>query len=250
MHDAAGPGRASLEGASPMVIVLGRPGSGKGTQGHRLAAALAVPHLSMGDLLRAEARRGSRVGREVAAHLAAGHLAPDEVVATVLAAHLVEARIRGFVLDGYPRTIAQTTTLEQLLHPDPRLLALELVVPEPVAAHRLRSRFVCTRCGLPEPVRPAPARELRPTVCSRCGDGLRRRGDDDEVVVRRRLQEFEQCTKPLLDWLDRRGLLVTVDADRPPAEVTEAVLAAVAPRLVGEGRADEEAPTRPREPSA
>lgn len=225
------PAPRAAQAVVPRVIVLGRPGSGKGTQGHRLARALGVPHLSMGDLLRTETERGSRVGCEIAAHVAAGRLAPDAVVAAVLAEHLSHAAAAGFVLDGYPRTIAQAVTLEQLLGSPADLLAVELVVPEHEAAHRLQSRFVCTRCGHPEPVRLARARERRSTVCGRCGDALRRRGDDDEAVVRRRFREFEECTKPLLDWLDERGMLVTVDADRPPGEVTSAVLAAVGSRL-------------------
>jgi len=217
------------------VLVLGRPGSGKGTQGARLARLLGVPHISTGDLLRAEIDRDGPVGRQIADHVESGRLVPDRLVGAALAARLSaeDAQRDGFVLDGYPRTIAQAVTLERLLAPARITAAIELLVPEREAEHRLRSRFVCSECG-----QPALARDPRvggpvggSAVCARCGGPLRRRADDDVSVIRERFDEFEESTKPLLEWLDRRRLLVTVDANRPPDVVSENVLAALSPTL-------------------
>lgn len=215
------------------VLVLGRPGAGKGTQGERLAEVLDVPHISTGALLRAEIERDGPLGRKIANDVATGRLVADDLVATALGHRLDEpdAASRGFVLDGYPRTIAQAITLERMLAPERIVLALELVVPEREASHRLLARFVCDRCGQPAPARLGSTTNRRPDVCARCGGTLRRRSDDDVSVIRRRFQEFEHATKPLLEWLDHRRLLVTVDADRPPAEVAESVLEGVAPVL-------------------
>lgn len=221
------------------VLVLGRPGSGKGTQGTRLARALEVPHVSTGDLLRAEIGRDGRLGRRVAEHVAAGRLVPDELVDAILRNRLDEpdAITAGFVLDGYPRSIPQAVTLERMLLPAQVTVAVELMVSEREARQRLRARFVCVECGQPQGLRgrddgagsgPDPG-------CARCGGELRRRADDDPGVVARRFAEFTHSTKPLLDWLDRRGRLVSVDAERPPDDVTRAVLAAVGPVVAAVG---------------
>jgi adenylate kinase len=170
--------------------------------------------------------------------VARGRLVPDAVVGAALAARvdMDDARTAGFVLDGYPRTIAQAIALERMLAPDQITVALELMVPEREAAHRLLSRFVCTGCGQPATTRPGRAGEGT-DACARCGSELRRRADDDVSVIRHRFREFEECTKPLLEWLDRRRLLVTVDADRPADEVAHAVLHALVPVLERAGLA-------------
>ena len=214
------------------LIVLGRPGSGKGTQGTRLARILGVPHVSTGDLLRSEIEDDRSRGRTIAASVTRGEMVSDDVVGAVLSERLArsDARNLGFVLDGYPRTIPQAVTLERLVAPAGLSGALELVLPEREAAHRLLTRFVCTECGHSS----ARSRDLAgPTSrgggddCPRCRGPLRRRADDEVTVIRRRFADFVEGTKPLLEWLDRRGLLVSVDASRPPDSVTEAALDAL-----------------------
>lgn len=225
----------TVEWARPpiRVLVLGRPGSGKGTQGTRLARALDVPHISTGDLLRDEIAADTRLGRDVAAHVRQGRMVPDVAVDSVLADRLTAREVRdaGFVLDGYPRSIPQAVTLERLLDPQRLTVALELMVSEREVLQRLRSRFVCTDCGHPQ-----GARDPGDTpTCSSCGGHLRRRTDDDPAVIARRFAEFEHSTKPLLDWLDRRHRLVSVDADRPPDIVTRAMLEALGPAVAAAG---------------
>lgn len=227
--------------AATRILVLGRPGSGKGTQGVRVAEQLGVPHISTGDLLRAEVEAGSSLGAVVAEHLEAGELVDDDHVGQALLRRLGEAdaSVGGFVLDGYPRSIAQAIALERFLAPDHFTAALELVLSEREATHRLLARFVCTDCGH-SPARPRPTATegaaARTTgvfddSCGRCGGTLRRRSDDDVQVIRARFDEFERWTKPLLDWLDRRSLLVSVDASSAPDVVTASALDALRPRL-------------------
>jgi adenylate kinase len=137
-------------GSRPVrVSVLGRPGSGKGTQSARLARVLGVPHISTGELLRTEIERGTPVGRRAAAFVDSGRLVPDDVMQDSLADRLHEDDVQreGFVLDGYPRTIDQAVALESMLAPHDLDAVVELMVPEREAAERLGTRLVCPECG-------------------------------------------------------------------------------------------------------
>jgi adenylate kinase len=214
---------AEVAGRPVRVAVLGRPGSGKGTQSARLARVLGVPHISTGELLRAEIERGSPVGRRAQEYVEAGQLVPDDVVQDSLADRLEDDDVHrdGFVLDGFPRTIDQAVALESLLAPEELDAVVELMVPEKEAAERLGARLVCPECGR------SVSRDQRSGLCDHCGTVLARRTDDDDEVIRARFDVFEQETRPLLEWLDQRGRLVAVDGDRPVAEVTRRVIAAV-----------------------
>jgi len=205
------------------VAVLGRPGSGKGTQSGRLARVLGVPHVSTGELLRAEIERGSPVGRRAQEFVEAGQLVPDEMVLESLAERLDDADIErdGFVLDGFPRTIDQAVALDALLAPALLDAVVELMVPEREAAERLGARLVCPECGR------SVSRDQRSALCDHCGTVLARRADDDVDVIRSRFDVFENETRPLLEWLDQHGRLVAVDGDRTVSEVTRRVIAAV-----------------------
>jgi adenylate kinase len=164
------------------VLMLAPPGGGKGTQGVRIAEELGVEHISSGDLLRAAVAAGTPIGREVAEHMAAGRLAPDAVVTEAVRPAL-DAR-DGYVLDGFPRNLAQTGELEfdAVIHLD---------VPEDVTRERLLARG---------------------------------RADDAEAVIEKRLREYAADTKPLIDYYRDRGVLVQVDGDRPPDEITADLL--------------------------
>ena len=205
------------------VAVLGRPGSGKGTQSARLARVLGVPHVSTGELLRAEIERGSPVGRRAQEYVESGQLVPDEMVLESLADRLDDADIEqdGFVLDGFPRTIDQAVALDTLLAPAGLDAVVELMVPEREAAERLGARLVCPECGR------SVSRDQRSTLCDHCGTVLARRADDDADVIRSRFDVFENETRPLLEWLDQHGRLVAVDGDRSVSEVTRRVIVAV-----------------------
>jgi adenylate kinase len=173
--------------AAPVVVVLGPPGSGKGTQCARLAATEGVVHISTGDALRDEIRRGSRLGVAAAEHVAAGRLVPDALVIDAVCQALDRCRgSAGILLDGFPRTEAQAVALAALDVGAVRLVAA-LVVPRAVLLDRLRNRG---------------------------------RADDEPDVVRRRLISYEVETRPILDFYARDGLLVHVDGNRSATEVT------------------------------
>jgi adenylate kinase len=176
------------------LLLLAPPGAGKGTQGEQLAAWFGVRHIAAGDLLRAEAQAGGRLGREIGTYQARGDLVPDQIVLDVLTPVVVGAVAEGgYILDGFPRTLPQATAAAEL---GVRLgLTLDAVVyldaPEEVLTRRLLAR----------------ARQSG-------------RADDTANVIRHRLQVFAETTRPLVAYYAERGILVTVDADRPPDSVT------------------------------
>jgi adenylate kinase len=219
-------------GERARVIVLGRQGAGKGTQCARLAAHLEVPHLSTGDLLRAEVAASTPLGREVAGHLDDGVLVPDELVLDLVAAHLgsTETRRAGYLLDGFPRTLAQGQTLFEVLGADAAHLALEIHVPAAVVGPRLQARRVCRGCGNVTSVTPGGP-EL--STCRHCGGEVARRADDTDEAISRRLALYDEQSGPLLIWLDSRGLLTTVDGVGAPDDVFTRVASTVASSLGG-----------------
>ena len=152
------------------IAVLGRPGSGKGTQSARLAHVLGVHHISTGELLRAEIELGSPLGRRAQDYVESGQLVPDDVVLASLAERLQKPDVArdGFVLDGYPRTIDQAVALDALLAPGDLDAVVELMVPEREAAERLGARLVCPECGR------SVSRDQRSTLCDHCGTVLAR----------------------------------------------------------------------------
>jgi adenylate kinase len=186
------------------LLLLAPPGGGKGTQGERLAGRLGVQHVSAGELLRAEARAGTPVGREVAAYQQRGDLVPDPIVFDVLTPVVVAAVARGgYILDGFPRTLPQATAAAALgarlgltLH-----AVIYLYAPEAVLVQRLLGR---------------------------AGQGGR--SDDTSAVIRHRLEVFTSTTSPLIAYYRDRGILVAVDADQPPEAVTTEILTRLSDR--------------------
>jgi adenylate kinase len=210
------------------LIVLGRQGAGKGTQCARLAGRLGISHVSTGDLFRSEMRAGTALGRELATYVESGELVPDEVVLDVVAASLGTraARAEGYLLDGFPRTLAQGQALFEVLGADAADLALEIDVPVDVVSARLLARRVCVDCGSITAV----VDELDQR-CGPCGGVLERRRDDHPDAIHRRLALYDEQSGPLLVWLDDQGLLVTVDGVGDHDEVHDRVFASVAARI-------------------
>ena len=178
-------------------MLLGAPGSGKGTQAERLAASLGVPAISTGELLRQAVARGTELGSRVAAILASGRLVDDELMADVVRDRLDQADAAGgFLLDGYPRTPSQAETLAGLLESAGKRLdsVVLLDVPEDVLVRRALAR---------------------------------RREDDRDEVIRERLRIYREKTEPLIGFYEKQGLLVRIDGNRPMGEVTDGALAAL-----------------------
>jgi adenylate kinase len=214
----------------PRVIVLGRQGAGKGTQCGRLATHLRVPHISTGDLFRAAINAGTELGRKAKSFTERGLLVPDHIVIDLVAAHLggPESRAAGYLLDGFPRTLAQGQALFEVLGAGAADLAVELDVPVDVVRPRLAARRVCRDCGT---VAAAPDGFSHHLACARCGGIATRRDDDTDEAIERRLAIYDEESTPLLGWLAKQGLLVTVDGLGSPDDVFARLVAAVEPRL-------------------
>lgn len=204
------------------VVLLGPPGSGKGTHGKRLAASLGVPLIATGDILREAIAEGTRLGQAAQEDVKAGRLVAD---ATVLG--IIETRIaqrdaaNGFVLDGFPRTTAQADGLAALLGERRIDRVVNLVVPAETVVRRLRDRWLCGNCGSIYNVATLPPRVEG--VCDKCGNALTQRADDRPETVRARLEVYERETAPLVVYYERQGTLRNVDADGPPDAVYSAV---------------------------
>jgi adenylate kinase len=194
------------------LILMGPPGAGKGTQASRLAQRLHVPAISTGDMLRDEVKRGSPLGREARAYMDRGALVPDALIIAVIEARLKrEDCSRGFILDGFPRTIAQAEALDQALHQFGWSLHRvgSLSVPTDEVVRRLSGRRTCRDCSTPyHLVLDPPAKH---DVCDICGGTLLQREDDHESVIAARLEVYARDTAPLLDYYRGRGLLAEID---------------------------------------
>lgn len=207
------------------LVILGKQGAGKGTQCERLSEHYAIPHVSTGDILRAAVKSGSALGQEVAGVMDAGALVSDELVN-----RLVEERFqqpdaqRGALLDGFPRTLAQAEALEALLGDDGIKLCINLDVATELVTQRLSSRRVCQECGA---IYSDTDIEAISGTCSKCGGDVIQRNDDQPEAIEKRLALYERDTAPLLDFYASRDLLVTINGDQSPDEVTRDIERAV-----------------------
>lgn len=213
------------------VVMLGPPGAGKGTQAERLAVRHGVPRISTGDILRDAVQAGTELGRAVAQTMAAGELVSDELMIEIVRARLdrPDAR-RGFVLDGFPRTVPQAVALDRLVAARGPLAVLHMVVPADVIVARLNGRRICGTCGANAPPETPPD-----GLCPRCQGRFVPRPDDDEAVIRERLRVYEQQTRPLVDYYRARPGFFTIDGDQTPDRVQAALEAALAAMTPADG---------------
>jgi len=217
------------------LVVLGKQGAGKGTQCVRLSHHYVVPHVSTGDMLRAAVKSRTEFGLRAASIMDRGELVPDELIMEMVDQRLGEAdaRSRGFVLDGAPRTIAQAKILDEIVAPQTLDLVLDLEVPTPIVLRRLAARRVCVDCGTNYSVTQPPTVRW---VCDVCGGEVVQREDDTEEAIARRLELYERQTAPLLDFYRDAGTLVLVNGTGSPDAVTRRVIRAVDGALVRQGR--------------
>lgn len=219
------------------VVLLGPPGAGKGTQAAALAERWGVPHVSTGDAFRRAVAARTSLGQVAQGYMERGELVPDPVVNGVVAERLGEGDCRsGFVLDGYPRTIAQAEALERMLAGRGESLdaAVNLAVDEEELVRRAMGRRVCSRCGANYHLEFRPPRQ--PDRCDRCGGELVQRDDDRPETVRQRLAVYRSQTEPLLDFYRQQHLLLEVDGVGSVEEVTEAIMEAVGAKRGGPDR--------------
>lgn len=202
------------------LILLGPPGAGKGTQAKELVAEFGLPHISTGDIFRAAIKAGTPLGRKAQEFLDSGALVPDEIVIGIVTERLAaDDTKRGFLLDGFPRTVPQADALDRYLSEENRPLTavVDLEADREVLMTRLTGRRVCRQCGAPYHLE-----TLRPKaegICDRCGGELYQRDDDRESTVAERLRVYEEQTKPLTEYYQRRKLLRRVNAVGSSAEV-------------------------------
>ncbi|MHB1446684.1 MAG: adenylate kinase [Acidimicrobiales bacterium] len=203
------------------LVVLGKQGAGKGTQAVRLARHYVVPHISTGDIFRAAAKAGTPFGRKASEFMEKGELIPDDVVLGVVMERLEQkdAKGRGYVLDGFPRTVNQAEALTARIGEARDLpLVVDLEVPTEIVLRRLAARRVCTDCGANYSTAVPPKTDW---ICDVCGGEVVQREDDTEPAIRRRLDLYEEQTAPLISWYLERRQLRTIDGLGDPDKVTE-----------------------------
>ncbi len=183
------------------VILLGPPGAGKGTQAKRLTVAMNVPHISTGDMLRDAIARGTELGKKASEYMSAGALVPDELVNGIVADRL--SKEDGYLLDGYPRTLAQADALEAAGEKIDAVILLD--VDDDVLIERITGRLSCPSCGNVYHKTYMPPKEAG--KCDKCGHDLIQRSDDNESTVRPRLANYHKQTQPLVEYYESRGLI-------------------------------------------
>ncbi len=214
------------------LVVLGRQGAGKGTQCVRLSRHYVVPHISTGDMLRAAVKERTELGQQADSIMTAGGLVPDEVMIGIVDERLsrLDASTRGYLLDGFPRTVAQAEALDKITVDRPLDLVIDLEVPRLLVVQRLTARRVCRDCGT---IYTTSGGERQPWLCDVCSGDVIQREDDTEEAINRRLDDYESQTRPLVAYYCDRALLIRVDGVGTPNEVLRRLIAEIENRRRG-----------------
>ncbi|MBT2524582.1 adenylate kinase [Streptomyces flavidovirens] len=211
------------------IVLVGPPGAGKGTQAAFLAKNLSIPHISTGDLFRANISQGTALGKQAKAFMDAGNLVPDEVTIGMAKDRMGQAdAVGGFLLDGFPRNVSQAAALDEALKADGQKLdaVLDLEVPEDEVVKRIAGRRIC-RNDSSHVFHVTYSPPEQDGVCDVCGGELYQRGDDTEETVRRRLEVYHSETEPIIDHYKAQGLVVTISALGKVDEVTRRAMEAL-----------------------
>ncbi len=232
------------------LIMLGPPGAGKGTQAERFARSRGIPKISTGDILRDAVQAGTEIGQRAKAIMDRGELVSDEVMIGIVRERLSRPDVAsGFILDGFPRTVAQAAALDAIMAGRDPLIVVDIKVPESELVRRLSARLICRKCGAnailadgdgaaADAMLTAPAvgaaeaqaavrAQSEPMRCRRCGGELVQRSDDDQAVVRERLKVYLRDTKPLVDYYSARPTFRAVNGAQPPDRVAADLAAAI-----------------------
>ena len=209
-------------------IFLGAPGAGKGTQAELLSLKLDVPHISTGDILREEVKKGTLLGEKVMVFMSKGELVPDGLILEVMKKRLEEKDCKkGFILDGFPRTLVQAESLDRLLNGIGKIIdrVIKIKVSEETIIKRLSARLVCELCGADYNLETRPPREAG--RCDLCGGELEQRMDDNREVILNRLEVYVRQTQPLESYYQGQGKLIEIDGEKDKKLVLEEILKAI-----------------------
>lgn len=210
------------------LVLLGPPGAGKGTQASAIISKYSIPHISTGDIFRENIKKGTDLGKQVEAYMNKGLLVPDELVVSIVKDRLTKEDCKeGFLLDGFPRTVNQAEALdEELKNMNLKLdKVINIQVGKDILIERAIGRRICKNCGATFHIKFNPPKEEN--VCDKCGGELHQRDDDTVETVEKRIEVYHEQTKPLIDYYDKKGLLLNVDGSKPVEEVFNEIIASL-----------------------
>ena len=207
------------------IIMLGAPGAGKGTQAKQIAAKYQIPHISTGDIFRANIKNGTELGKKAKTYMDQGLLVPDELVVDLVVDRVNQEDCKnGYVLDGFPRTIPQAEALDAALGKINEKMdyAIDVDVPDENIVNRMSGRRACLNCGATYHLISIPPKVEG--ICDRCGSEIVLREDDKPETVQKRLKVYHEQTQPLIDYYKNQGILKSVDGTQPMDEVFKAIV--------------------------
>ena len=208
------------------IIMLGAPGAGKGTQAKRISEKYGIPHISTGDIFRANIKEGTALGKEAKSYMDEGKLVPDELTVRILLDRVSKDDCKGgYLLDGFPRTIPQAEVLDKELEKagDRVDFAIDVEVPDEAIGQRMSGLRACPKCGATYHVESLPPKTEG--ICDKCGEKLSIREDDKEETVKKRLEVYHKETEPLINYYEKKGILETVDGMQDAEEVFSSIIA-------------------------
>ena len=212
------------------IIFFGPPGCGKGTYASRIAPQLGIAHIATGDLFRAEVAAGTKLGRLAEKYMKAGGLVPDDVVIKMFKERIAKRDCsRGFILDGFPRTVEQMKGLEKITRVD---IVINLILPDDVIIEKALARRVCEKCGniyniahiKRQGIDLPPIMSKKKDTCDKCGSRLMRRKDDNEATIKERLEVYRQQSTPLLEYYKKKNLVKKVKVVGPPEAMVPIIM--------------------------
>lgn len=207
------------------IIMLGAPGAGKGTQAKQIADKYSIPHISTGDIFRANIKNGTELGKKAKQYMDQGALVPDELTCDLVMDRIQQDDCKnGFVLDGFPRTIPQAEALDAALEKINEKMdyAIDVDVPDENIVNRMSGRRACLNCGATYHLISIPPKVEG--ICDRCGSEIVLREDDKPETVQKRLKVYHEQTQPLIDYYKKQGILKSVDGTQPMDEVFKAIV--------------------------
>ncbi|MCI8738405.1 MAG: adenylate kinase [Lachnospiraceae bacterium] len=206
------------------IIMLGAPGAGKGTQAHMIAEKYHLPHVSTGDIFRANIKNGTELGKEAKGYMDRGELVPDELTVRILLDRVAQEDCKnGYILDGFPRNIPQAEVLEKELEKLGEKIdaAIDMEVPDESIIRRMSGRRACSSCGATYHIVNVPPK--KEGICDVCGEALILRDDDKEETVQKRLDVYHEQTQPLIEFYTKKGILKTVDGTQDMMSVFQTI---------------------------